>query len=213
MTASVDSAKNRSVRDRQQTESAILDAVGRVLVRDGFTSLGINAIAREANVDKVLIYRYFGGMPELLQAFGAHGGFWPTVDELLGDLDMPSVPFAQRLQLFVDRVIDALRDRPLTLEILAMEVGAPNTLTDILNVTLERWGQEISQRLAEGYTGDIGRLNIIMTTLFAGIQYLMLRSRGTAFFGGIPIREDEGWQSIKQSLGWLCTRMVDEDNQ
>lgn len=213
MSASAESAKNRPVRDRQQTESAILDAVGSVLVRDGFTSLGINAIAREANVDKVLIYRYFGGMPELLQAFGAHGGFWPTVDELLGDLDMASLPYSQRLQLFIERVIDALRDRPLTLEIVAMEVGAPNTLTDILNVTLERWGRDIAGRLAEGYTGDIGRLNIIMNTLFAGVQYLMLRSRGTAFFGGIPIREDEGWQSIKQSLGWLCTRMVDEDDQ
>lgn len=213
MTALDDSAKNRPVRDRQQTENAILDAVGSVLVRDGFTSLGINAIAREANVDKVLIYRYFGGMPELLQAFGAHGGFWPTVDELLGDLDMASLPFSQRLQLFIERVIDALRNRPLTLEILAMEVGAPNTLTDILNVTLERWGRDIAQRLAVGYSGDIDRLNIIMTTLFAGIQYLMLRSRSTTFFSGIPIREDEGWQSIKQSLGWLCTRMVDEDNQ
>ena len=210
MSTPPDSAKNRPARDRQQTEQAILDAVASVLVRDGFASLGINSIAREANIDKVLIYRYFGGMPELLQAFGSHGGFWPTVDELFADVDMASLPFEQRLRLFFERTIDALRSRPLTLEIVAMEVGAPNVLSDILNTMLEQWGADISGRLAEGYDGDINRLHIVTTTLFAGIQYLMLRSRGTALFGGIPIREDEGWQSVKQSLGWLCTLMVDE---
>lgn len=214
MTAKPESTSNttgqRRSRDRKQTESAILDAVGRVLARDGYLKLGVNAIAREAEVDKVLIYRYFGGMPELLQAFGSHGGFWPSVDELLGDLDMAVLPFDQRMQRFIERIIDALRDRPLTLEILAMEIGSPNELTDILNVTLEQWGQDVAKQLGEGFHGDLERLNIIMTTLFAGVQYLMLRTRNTERFGGIPIREDQGWQSIEQSLAWLCSRMVDD---
>ena len=61
---------NRS-RDRAVTEERMLAAVGEVLARDGFHAVGINAIAREAGVDKVLIYRYFGGLGELLQAWGA----------------------------------------------------------------------------------------------------------------------------------------------
>jgi AcrR family transcriptional regulator len=48
----------------------LVRAVGTLLARDGFTALGVNAVAKEASVDKVLIYRYFGGMPELLGAFG-----------------------------------------------------------------------------------------------------------------------------------------------
>ena len=35
-------------RDAEATKQAILDAVGRVLARDGFSGLGINAIAKEA---------------------------------------------------------------------------------------------------------------------------------------------------------------------
>lgn len=198
-------------RSRQLTETAILDAVGRIFARDGYAHLGINAIAREADVDKVLIYRYFGGLPQLLQAFGSHGGFWPSVDELFKSANIETLPFDMRLQLFIDSIIDALRSRPLTLEILAMEMDSPNELTDILNTTLEQWGKEVATRLSAGYTGDIARLNIIMTTLFAGIQYLMLRTRTTEVFSGIPIREDKGWDSIKQSLAWLCTRMVEED--
>jgi len=48
-----------------------------VLARDGLVAVGINAIAKQAAVDKVLIYRYFGGLPELLRTWGASGRFWP----------------------------------------------------------------------------------------------------------------------------------------
>src|SRR5512137_2267848 len=57
-------------RDREATERRILDAAGRLLARDGFSGLGINAVAREAGVDKVLIYRYFGGIEALLDTWG-----------------------------------------------------------------------------------------------------------------------------------------------
>lgn len=196
-------------RDRKQTEAIILEAVGRLLARDGYNSLGINALSREAGVDKVLIYRYFGGLPEVLKAFGSSAGFWPSVDELFGEQDLRALPIDKRLQLFIERAIDALRSRPLTLEILAMEIGAPNALTDILNTTREQWGQEIAYQLATGYSGNVERLNIIMTVLFAGIQHLMIRSRNTEVFSGIHIREDSGWQAIKQDLFWLCGRMVE----
>jgi hypothetical protein len=42
-------------------------------------------VAREAGVDKVLIYRYFGGVDELLGAFGQSGDFWPSVAQVIGD--------------------------------------------------------------------------------------------------------------------------------
>lgn len=60
-------------RDRAATEERILAAVGQVLARDGFAAGGVNAVAREAGVDKVLICRYFGGLPGLLRAWGASG--------------------------------------------------------------------------------------------------------------------------------------------
>ena len=74
----------RPARDREATKARILGAVGVVLARDGFGAVGVNAIAKEAGVDKVLIYRYFGGLPELLREWGASGRFWPRVADLLG---------------------------------------------------------------------------------------------------------------------------------
>ena len=198
-------------RNRRQTEEAILNAVSHLLVRDGFSCLGINAVAREAGVDKVLIYRYFGGMPQLLTAFGNYCGFWPSVDELLKGVDIESMPFEKRLQLFIDRIIDALRARPLTLEILAMETGSPNELTVMLNTVLEDWGLAVTQRLAVNYEGNVKHISHIMTIVFSGIQHLLIRARTTMMFGGIPIQEDSGWQTIKQSLNWLCACIAEKE--
>ena len=198
-------------RDRNQTEADILEAVTRVLARDGFTKLGINAIAREANIDKVLIYRYFGGMPQLLQAFGTHGHFWPTIPELLGDLDLTTLSLSQRVSVFLDRFIDALRNRPLTIEILAMEIGTPNELTAILDITREKWGQAIAEHLAGDEITNENYLTINISILIAGIQYMLLRARHTMIFNQIPIQDNDGWITIKESLSWLCDRMLNPE--
>ena len=56
------SAKQSSARDSDAMRARILEAVGRMIVRDGLAAIGVNALAREAGCDKVLIYRYFGDL-------------------------------------------------------------------------------------------------------------------------------------------------------
>src|SRR5690349_25169427 len=71
-------------RDVDATKRRLVNAVGAILARDGFSGLGVNAIAHEASTDKALIYRYFGGLPELFEAYAESANFWPTVDEMAG---------------------------------------------------------------------------------------------------------------------------------
>src|SRR3982751_4253905 len=101
-------------RDREATKARILGAVGIVLARDGFAALGVNALAKEAGVDKVLIYRYFGGLAELITQWGASGRFWPRVEDLLGDNPKAflRLPAAERYARFFEHFVDALRERP-----------------------------------------------------------------------------------------------------
>ncbi len=49
-------------RDSEKTRQKILAGLEKLITRDGFTAVGVNAVAREAGIDKVLIYRYFGSM-------------------------------------------------------------------------------------------------------------------------------------------------------
>ena len=58
-------------RDSQATRRRILDALGRMIVEGGLAKVGVNALARDAGCDKVLIYRYFGDLDGVYQAFAA----------------------------------------------------------------------------------------------------------------------------------------------
>jgi len=189
-------------RDREATKARILGAVGVVLARDGFGAVGVNAIAKEAGVDKVLIYRYFGGLPELLREWGTSGRFWPRVAELLGAdpeafhrLDAP-----ERYARFFEHFIDALRERPLTLEILAAEIVERNDLTAILESEREAWGEEASRLLAAGEFARRPALRGLTLLLVAGVQYLLVRSRKIRIFGGVDLKKDAGWDELKASI-------------
>lgn len=195
-------ALTRAPRDRGATEARILAAVGEVLARDGFGGVGINAIAKQANVDKVLIYRYFGGLPELLQTWGRSGRFWPRIDELLGKKPAAflALPAPERYARFMEHFIDGLRARPLTLEILAAEVVERNELTAILEAEREAWGQEASRLLGGKEFAQRPELQGLTILLISGVQYLLLRARRIRIFGGIDIQSDAGWAGLKAAV-------------
>ena len=204
----------RPVRDRAATENLILAAVGGVLAREGFGGIGVNAIAAEAGVDKVLIYRYFGGLPELLNVWGASGRFWPDVQELLGadPAAFLALPLAERYARFIDHFIDGLRARPLTLAIMAAEVNERNELTAILETEREVWGEQASRLLGGAEFERRPELQGITLLLIAGVQYLLVRSRKIRVFGGLDLRSDAGWAALKQSVHALAATLFPVDS-
>ncbi len=199
-----------ATRSRAGTEERILGAVGEVLARDGFAALGINTIAKQAGVDKVLIYRYFGGLPELLQAWGASGRFWPRVQDLLGSdpQALLRLPVAERYARFFEHFIDELRARPLTLQILASEVQQRNELTTLLETEREAWGVEASRVLGGDELQAHPALAGVTLLLVAGVQYLLLRARQTRVFGGIDIQSDAGWKQLKASIAAMAQQLL-----
>ncbi len=205
--------KSATTRDRAATEARMLAAVGEVLARDGFGGIGVNAIARQAGVDKVLIYRYFGGLAELLRAWGASGRFWPRVVDLLGDdpAAFLAQPAAERYARFFEHFVEELRRRPLTLAILAAEVEQRNELTAILETEREAWGAEAARMIGgPGFQASrhAGPLTLL---LVAGVQYLLLRSRHIRIFGGLDIQSDAGWDEIKRALRALAMQLFAAD--
>ena len=202
-------APARAPRDRAATEARLLAAVGAVLARDGFGAVGVNAVAREAGVDKVLIYRYFGGLAELLAAWGRSGQFWPRVDELLGAdaKAFLALPLADRYTRFFEHFVDGLRARPLTLEILAAEIVERNELTAILETEREAWGEQASRLLGGKEFERRPELQGLTLLLVAGVQYLVVRSRSIRIFGGIDIRSDAGWRALKASVRELAAKL------
>lgn len=169
-----------AARNRERTKQRILEAVGALLAESGFKGIGINAIARRAGIDKVLIYRYFGGLPELLEAYAHESDFWWTIDEIVqeGDEALQGQGPAAYITVLLRRHLQALQRRPLTQEIMAWELTEANELTRTVALVRAARGHALVRRVRALYPEeDLWYLEGVLGLLGAGINYLVLRTR------------------------------------
>jgi hypothetical protein len=132
------------------------------------------------------------------------------VQEILGDdpQALLKLPLAERYALFFDRFIDALRRRPLTLEILAAEIVERNELTAILEAEREQWGAEAEALFGGADFERLPQLRGITLLLVAGVMYLLVRSRKIRIFGAIDLRSDAGWDTLKAAVAGMAQQML-----
>lgn len=198
-----------NIRDKQITSRRLISAVGSLLAKKGFKGIGVNAVAREAGVDKVLIYRYFGGLPGLIATFGKEGDFWPSALELAGgDLQRYShLPLEKRMSELGINFIQALRKRPLTQAIMAWEMVESNELTEELERVREQSIMEFFQLFFMKDQPQVD-LQAIVMLIGAAISYLVIRSNNIDLYGGLRIGSDQGWQRIEQAISEICSGIV-----
>lgn len=169
--------------------------------------LGVNAVAREANVDKALIYRYFGGFESLLEGYAGQADLWWSVPEIIGD-DLPG-PDKNTLEdwcaLALQRQVIELRRRPVTQEILAWELIESNALTRALSDLREARTRDLVRQLLGkvGRTADT-RLVAVHALLGSAVTYLVLRGRKVDTWLGVDFSDEAGWRR----LNTMCRGVV-----
>ena len=68
-------------RNKEKSKQKFLDAVGKILNTKGFSGLKVNDIAKVAGLDKKLMYNYFGGRDQLIDAYIRSKDFWSNAAE------------------------------------------------------------------------------------------------------------------------------------
>ena len=189
----------------------LIDAVGRVLARQGFREVKVNVVAREAGVNKVLIYRYFGGLDGLVTAFAHNGDFWPDLEELTGgDREaFLALPLAERLVVAACNYMRGIRRRPLTQEILTWRFLEHNALTEALDSVRQSVGMQIMALVQNDLKAapdlDIAALYAI---LGGTINHLSVRGRTEKTFAGLPLDDDSTWERLETMLARIIRSVL-----
>lgn len=187
-------------RDREKTEAAILDAVGRLILRDGLSGAGINAVAREAGADKVLIYRYFGDLDGLYRAYAENGDFWWPVEDMLAATESAR-SLSEALKAGMRYHAAEMRKRPVTLAVIAAEPANRNALVIALEEVRERRSLELMQIIAARYGAAEGAdIPALTALLAAAIDYLLVRARTIRVYGGVEIKTEKDWERLFSTI-------------
>ena len=187
-------------RSRIQTKQKILDAVETILLEQGYPAVGINAIARQAGCDKVLIYRYFGGFDGLLLAFAETTQLWWEVDDVMSETaqEIANLPLPDCLQTLLKRHASTLQAMPVTLEIMAWEMSAQNNLTIALARTRAERGMALIKKIRAHYPQPSFDIGGILGVFGAAINYLVIRTRKSP-----PQHMKEEWWRLQQTIAGM----------
>jgi putative transcription regulator, tetR family len=187
------------VKSREQTESKILEAVASIVESDGFEKLGINTIALKANVSKMLIYRYFGGLEELVARFIMQKDYWANTDTLI--LNPHSV--GDSIKSMFRNQIEQLRNDVTLRRLCRWELSCHNASIDRLRDKREENGCnliKVVSRLTGCSNSEVASLASILS---ASISYLTLIEDQCPTYNGIALQTDKGWEQIAQGVDMI----------
>lgn len=192
----------------KQTEKKIIEAVSSIIENEGFSRLGINRIAKVAGCDKVLIYRYFGGLEGLIGQWARENDYYSFAIDMFKDKinssdDMRSVAKEVLLQQ-----IRFMRESRMMQELLLWELSG-NTTFSYIRDSREKNEHEIQQMIEQrlGVTNSDAKYYI--TILMAAINYLVLFSRESGVYNGVDFSAEETWPKIECAICRYIDMMFD----
>lgn len=184
------------MKDRELTEKRILEAVGSIIENEGFEKTGVNAIAQRAGVSKMLIYRYFGGVDELIAQYLLRKDYWANTGT---GIIKPSDIGGSLKRLFREQIIRLRSD--ITLKRLCRwELTTENENIRRLRERREQNGCnliKIISRLTGSQNPEVASLASIIS---ASISYLVLMEEQNQIYNGIDLQSDKGWEQIVKGI-------------
>lgn len=187
------------MKNRQLTEKKIIDAVERIIENQGFEKLGINAVASEAGISKMLIYRYFGGLDELLAHYLMQKDYWANTDTTI--LEQANV--GESIKNMFRKQIKQMRNDIMLKRLCRWELTADNDNIRTLQDRRERNGRDLIQMVARLTGCSNAEVASLATILSASISYLVLMEEQTSTYNGIDLQSEEGWKQIMDGIGLM----------
>ncbi|MCY1667291.1 TetR/AcrR family transcriptional regulator [Rhizobium sp. SL86] len=189
------------MRDRPATEARILEAAQAILIAAGPGGFGVNAVAREAGVDKQLIYRYYGGLDGLLEALGVRLAQWWQEKLMAGLPQTPVENYGELIELLALQLLHIVRSEPLALQSLLWELTGSESFVKSLSASRARaygaWMAGVRGGLEPPEDVDAPAINAL---LIAAISQIALAGRQADTIIGLPTNDPATWDRLEKSL-------------
>lgn len=192
------------VKNKAETMQRLIDAVGNIIKNKGYKGLGLNAIAKEADVSKILIHRYFGTVDQLVEAYVLKNDYWiakatEVKVETSGKSDRESLR---------DLVIHLLRGHfeyfnthEEMRSIILWEITERTMLLNSICQVRETVGGMLIEKSAPIFANSNKNLKAITAIIVSGIYYMILHSKkNESTICGIDVSSKEGEKEILKAI-------------
>lgn len=184
----------------KETEKRLLEAVSQIIENDGFTKIGVNRIANQAGCDKVLIYRYFGGLDGLLVEWAKRHDYYSfAYSEFINTIKRAeSKDIKQIVKNVFMRQLYHLKDNVLMQELLVWELSGHSSFKGIIEER-ERIGYKLQKELNRVLNTDSDN-SMSIAIIVSAINYIVLFTRQYHKINGIDFSKPEAWDRMKSTI-------------
>lgn len=199
------------VKNKEATKTKIFEALEQIICEGGVSAAGINNTAKIAGVDKVLIYRYFGGFNELLKEFIKQKDFFANF--VISEESLSKLNTTKSKKDFLKSILinqyHYIKSNKVFAEILIWELSTKNEITEYIANEREQIGLINLNRLSEKF--NIKKdFTIISALLISGVYYLALRSKTVDDFNGIKLNEESGQNEIERGITLILDSVLNK---
>lgn len=190
-------------RNRQSTEESLIQVAGDLFRKYGYSNLTVSKIARQAEVDRNLVYRYFGNVAELFKKYLFGQDFWIShsdkVDEMIEEnrhddgKSLAKSLLASQLNYFMENK-EMQR-------LIHWEITETNPIARGISDERERMGEQMLCITDNHFVGSDVDFRAIESILIAGVYYIVLHAKmNGSTFCGIDVNTEEDLLKIEKAL-------------
>jgi len=198
-----------SVKNKELTKRKLVVAVGEILKSDGYKGLGVNRIAKQAGVNKKLIYRYFGNVNYLIETYVIENDYWLKFSKLILERTEQGSPAS--LQAFIADLLKNqfsyfLNEKEMQ-RLILWEISTNSPLMKSIHNARESAGQGLLEMTDPHFKNHAVNFRAIAALLVGGIYYIVLhiQSNGGQFCDldiSSENAQKELMRAIDQIVGW-----------
>lgn len=201
-----------SQRNKERTKEKLIDAVGRILLRDGYKGLGINKVAKEAGVDKKLIYRYYDDLDGLVNAYCRTRDFWSIFNDVVSvNIDSVQEDGAQNLaKNLLQDLLSHFEKMKEAQKIILWEISEKSNPLKQLSYERETLGTELFKLTDAWFEGSKIDIRACFSIMLAGVYYLVLHSNAIGGeFCEIDLKKATGKKRVENGINQLLSLCYD----
>jgi AcrR family transcriptional regulator len=197
-------------KDPQGVAKRLVAAFDRIVRREGFATLTVDHVVREAGVGKSALYNYFGGVAGLAREWGRSTQLVPSPEEIIGGapVEFKKRDLASQFNHNLQGYAQALRARPTMLQVMAYELFGSNDITKALGELRDRMGTQLRTYFPSSVDTESEDAIAVSVVMVAALNYLMLRAASGQAYYGMRLDRADDWAKVQAMMERIVNRML-----
>lgn len=210
-----------TIKNKELTMKKLILSVGTIIRNKGYNGLGVNAIAKEAGVDKKLIYRYFGDVNKLIETYVIEKDYWLSPDQQVEDA-LQAITKKDDLAFMISSILekqfDFFYDADEMQKLILWQISERVDLLNSICKVREEFGEKVFEKSDKFLKNSNVNFRAISALLVGGIYFMVLHAKkNDSLACSIDINSSEGRKeiirAIRQIVSWSFNLKGDPLNQ